>query len=149
MKLVTAFVGSSVTFTCDTTLKTFNLVEWRRNDSANAIFLHYNNHPTVFDRRLSSRASITDKKNLRISNLKLGDQDVYFCKVVNSNTGGSESGSPIKLIVLGEYKPFNLHFGCKNDSFYFLSSLSILLFYFIRKTVSQHWSQKLKCIKAT
>ena len=105
-QIVTASVRSKVTLTCDIDLDTFDLVEWRRNDTTNAIFIQYEAYPASVDRRYTNRVSLRNKKDLEIANLNIGDEDAYFCKVVNSKSGGiSSSSAPIKLMVLGRLLP--------------------------------------------
>ena len=99
---MTASVRSKVTLSCEIELSVYDLVEWRRNDTVNAIFIQYQNYPPSVDRRYINRVSLKDKKDLEIANLNIGDEDAYFCKVVNSKSGGTSSSSaPIRLIVLG------------------------------------------------
>eukprot|EP00794_Sanderia_malayensis_P011289 gene11289-12470_t len=101
VKLLTAFVGSSVTLTCDVSITDFNLVEWRRNDTTNSVLMKYQQADLIIDRKYQNRVALKDKKNLQISNLNLGDENAYFCKVSNSDSSGlPELGSPIKLVVL-------------------------------------------------
>ena len=54
------------------------------------------------DRRYQGRVALRNKKDLEIANLNVGDDNVYFCKVVSSKSGGTSSSSaPVRLIVLG------------------------------------------------
>ena len=103
-QLVTASVRSKVVLSCDIDLVDFDLVEWRRNDTVDAIFVQYKNHVPSVDRHYRNRVALRNKKDLEIANLNVGDDNVYFCKVVSSKSGGTSSSSaPIRLLVLGRF----------------------------------------------
>ena len=102
---MTAFVGSSVTLTCDATLEQFDVVMWIRNGSSNTIFMQEQQNTTIGEKYLN-RVSLDKKKNLQISTLMLRDEAVYFCIVRDTKTVDSNPaiGSFVKVVVLGRYQ---------------------------------------------
>ena len=102
-QIVTATVRSKVTLICDVDETVFNLVEWRRNDTSDDIFIQYQDYRPSVHVSYINRVTLKDGKNLQIASLNLGDEDTYFCKVVNTKTGTTSQSPPIKLLVLGMF----------------------------------------------
>ncbi|XP_065056206.1 protein turtle-like [Rhopilema esculentum] len=98
-QIVTATVRSTVTLICDVGETVFDLVEWRRNDTSDDIFIQYQNFRPSVHVSYINRVTLKDGKNLQIANLNLGDEDTYFCKVVSLKSGTTSQSSPIKLLV--------------------------------------------------
>ena len=110
---MTTPVNETVTLNCDTSHRSYELIEWRRNDTKTPVYLKFRNYEPEIGPSYSKRVSLVNGKDLQIQHVTLDDQSVYTCKTMKNIRliKSLETGSYIRLTVQGK---FNLNTNSQN-----------------------------------
>ena len=101
-----AQAGADVILNCDaaSSVKTFDLIEWRKNGSKSPIFIKFMSFKPHVDKRYSRRLHMVNRTAILIAGVKDSDAGIYRCKTMYSGSTSTVfgQGTPVVLKVKGE-----------------------------------------------